>query len=111
MNSAVRLRGDEDTELSDICRFVGEHDDDVATRRLDEVDAVGLGRVSTAGSCGARYQTDEVLHEVAVVERYWRVRRHLTQASARMSQRYSRCRCDYFSAARRAVVFGRQSLL
>ena len=86
MNTAVRLRGDKDTEPGDICRLVGKHDHDVASRRLDEVDAVSLGRVSTAGGRRTRHQTDEVLHQVAVVERNWCVRRHLTPLAVRQNK-------------------------
>ena len=82
-NSAVWLCGNENTEPSDICRFVGEHHHDVASRRFDEVDTVRLGRVSTAGSRRARHQPDKVLHQVAVVEWNGRIGRHLIVVSAR----------------------------
>ena len=69
VNGAVWLGGDDNTEPSDICRLVGEHDDDVLTGGHDQVDAVCLADVSTARSGGARHQSDEVLDQVAVVER------------------------------------------
>ena len=90
VNGAVRLRGDSDTEPCDICRLVGEHHDDIASRRLDQVDAVGLGRVTTTRRRGARHQADEILHQVAIVERNRRVLRHLSSTSDNRTRTCSR---------------------